>query len=962
MSTAEPSLSTPSADAPAPCRGASSGRRNPVVAALACLALALLAYAPAARRAEFLNFDDNFYFGPEAHVFRAASAAADEGNVFSGLAVLLDPTAVVADVWLPVAHVSLWLDARVFGADATWLHLTAALWHALAAFVLLRALLALRAPWSIAGPATLVFLLHPALCESVAWVSGRKDVLSGVLVFGAIWLAAARSERVRALDLAGVAVLTVLAMYAKATAVVLPLLLFVAVGVRGGGRRRWLLPLASFVAVIPAAWHHQHNAAMAGTMAAGSVVDRLAQVPGAFLHYGATALWPRGLDVLYPEVATLEGFRAAVVWQAPLLALVIAAIGFCARLPRVRAVAAGLAGFGLALLPFNTAWPASSIGVADRYLYLALPWLAVAVFAAMPPRPRLRLLVGGAIGLALLVATWLRAADFTNSQRLWRASLAEHPDSAVAALNLLQAGMQTAGGLALVDAAEGRALAERAAKVARYPEHERRAHLVLAQLAAAEGRTADAALEAAKALDATQRIVDSGRVRRDLGEALLVETLIASLQPLRAAGEFAAAERALDRARSLRPDDPRVASAEVLLDVERLAADHAAGKPFDDARAAALDERLERVREAGGDDAQVAYAQGTLARVGGKRLRAIACFRRAAQRDPLLADAWVSAAEVCLEVPSAAEAEEYARSGISIALQAGRAVDPRLRLCLARALQGQGRLDEAIGSLQDHCEQTAGRDRDANRLLSGLLMHKARMRLAQPDVTAEELERLCQRALRFRPDEPAVDLVRAKLLRDQRRFRESIDALERLQKALPDLEETQSWLAENLRDLGYERLFAKDDLGAAEAWLRFLAMPVEDVPQEAVRLQLQAIWRRQESAGIDARKRGDEAAARAAFRLCLSVEPDKHWAAWLLLSGLVEDAAADPDELDRLSRLALEGQQRHGLDRSRQVYARALVLRRLERSEDAARLVADYLASPDADAPADVLDALRAMR
>jgi hypothetical protein len=51
----------------------------------------------------------------------------------------------------------------------------------------------------------------------------------------------------------------------------------------------------------------------------------------------------------------------------------------------------------------------------------------------------------------------------------------------------------------------------------------------------------------------------------------LVETLLSSLTPLRLAGRELDADRALDRARSLRPDDARVAAAEVLLAVEALA-------------------------------------------------------------------------------------------------------------------------------------------------------------------------------------------------------------------------------------------------------------------------------------------------------------------------------------------------------------------------------------------------------
>ena len=53
-------------------------------AALALFALAFLAYGPSLSGAQFLNFDDNFYFGPDHAVFQAATFAANERGVFAG--------------------------------------------------------------------------------------------------------------------------------------------------------------------------------------------------------------------------------------------------------------------------------------------------------------------------------------------------------------------------------------------------------------------------------------------------------------------------------------------------------------------------------------------------------------------------------------------------------------------------------------------------------------------------------------------------------------------------------------------------------------------------------------------------------------------------------------------------------------------------------------------------------------
>jgi tetratricopeptide (TPR) repeat protein len=933
------------------------------LAALACTLLALLAYGPSLPGAGFLNFDDNLYFGPDNELFRAANDAARERGVLAGLWAVVGPGAVVADVYLPVAHASLWLDGWWFDGRPFGPHLVAVLLHACAGVLLLRWLLAMRLPVVVAGATAGAFVVHPALCESVAWVSGRKDLLCGVFVFAALWRTSCFVTTGRRMELVAMFVLAVLAMYSKATAVVLPLVAGLTVLWLHGDRRAYLAPLVLLLATLPIALHHQSNAALAGTMIGGGAIDRLPQVPGALLHYAMTAAWPTHLNVLYPEVATLERFRLGAFAASGALGVLLLVALMCCCHRRLRWTGIGLAGFFVALLPFNTAFPASVIGVADRYLYLAVPWLAVALFSLVPQRGRWPCVVGVAVVFVLLVATWQRAPTFGSSEQLWCDSLEQDPVNAVALLNLIQATSRRHEGASVVDLAATKELAERAVAAARYPEHERRAQLLLLQFALAENRLEAASLACRRALAATERIADSGRVSRPVAEQLLVETLLSSITPLRLAGEGEAAVRALERAKSLRPSDARIAAAEVLLAVEALVASTggAAVAPADP-RLTAIERQIEAARKDKAEDAQLEYAAGVFARLKGQSLKAIACFRRAAGRSPELAEAWVGAAEVCLDGAMAAEAEEYARGGISIAVQLGRAADPRLRLCLARALQGQGRLDEAIGSLQDYVNQTGLRDRDAARLLSGLLMHKARQRLSAPDVTHTELQGMIERALRVNPQEPAVDLVRARILRDQRRFASAIEALERLQRAMPDLEDTAEMLAENLRDLGYQRLIAKDDAAAADAWLRCVALNVPEVPLDAVKLQLAAIWRRQEQAGIAARQNGDESGARAAFRLCLRIAPDQWWAAWLLVLGLVEDPAADVHELEQRSQQAIDWQVQHQLERSRQVIVRAMVLRRLQRQEEARTLLDDYLAAPDAETSAEMLQALRSLR
>src|ERR1039458_9071473 len=83
------------------------------------------------------------------------------------------------DYWHPLTWLSLMLDASLFGQKAGGFHFTNVALHAangVLLFLLLRMLT--EALWRSVLVAAL-FALHPLRVESVAWVTERKDVLSG---------------------------------------------------------------------------------------------------------------------------------------------------------------------------------------------------------------------------------------------------------------------------------------------------------------------------------------------------------------------------------------------------------------------------------------------------------------------------------------------------------------------------------------------------------------------------------------------------------------------------------------------------------------------------------------------------------------------------------------------------------------------------------------------------------------
>ncbi|MFN3241160.1 MAG: hypothetical protein ACE37K_06565 [Planctomycetota bacterium] len=909
---------------------------------LCMVLLALIVYLPAALGAELLQFDDNFFFGP------------DNPEFVAGLGAIW--TEPIANAYLPVAHTSMWLDFAVAG-DAPFLpHLHALLLHAIAAVVLVRLLTTLGVPRLAAHVTAAIFVVHPALCESVAWVSSRKYVLSGLFVFWALLQTARFARAPSPQRLAGVVVLTVLAMLSNATAVVLPLL---GVGVAlwvGGDRRRFAAPLLSFGAAALLALMHQQVAAAQGTMAASESGSRLAQVPGAFWHYLTTAVWPTRLNVLYPEVDTLEAFRAQ--WLPGTVALLaFVALGIGLAIPRrTRAIGAGLCAFVLALLPFNTAYPASAIAAADRYLYLAVPGLALALTAATALVHARGPWLAAALALPLL---WLgagRAHDFQDDATLWRTSLEADEHNAVAHLNLVYDRMRTPN----VSIDRLTPHLDAAVKAARYPVHELRARVLLRQLAMAvadyEGAAnhAEGAIRAARA----QLALETTEQRRRLASDQLLQAQLDAFEPLQLHGRDQQAEAVLVAAKDQAPEHPQVIAFAATRELKALqpellkkARDGQAPRlDDDDARAAAVDARLAAARERHPDHAGLWLAQALWDQARDRVTSALRCFRKATELRPQDATAWLGASRLMREKRLYDGALEFARKGFE------QRSDPRLLQEVALALVGLNRLREAEQYLTAYM-QLQPDDRDSGKILSNLLIGRAYELLHDPDKRAE-VKRLVEDALRYNADESKAYLVMGKLAQEQRSYAIAVRYLEKAVELLPDYEDARRQLAASLAALGYDSLLRKDLDAAAEAWGRCLEVAPDEFDDAGIQEQLGKLWGHSESLGVKSLKDGKVDEAIVAFRRCLRLDPDQHWASWLLATALYRQPDPDLDELEELCVQAIAWQHRHQQDAGRQVYLLAKVLQKQGEPDDARKAARTYLLEPGKDADPRVMKLL----
>jgi hypothetical protein len=119
---------------------------------------------------EFVNFDDPDY------VYR--NPRVTQGLTFDGIAWAM--TTNCCTNWHPLTWLSHMLDCQIYGPYAGLHHLTSVLLHAITAVLLF---LVLRRTTGDLWPSAFVaavFAVHPLHVESVAWVTERKDVLSGL--------------------------------------------------------------------------------------------------------------------------------------------------------------------------------------------------------------------------------------------------------------------------------------------------------------------------------------------------------------------------------------------------------------------------------------------------------------------------------------------------------------------------------------------------------------------------------------------------------------------------------------------------------------------------------------------------------------------------------------------------------------------------------------------------------------
>ncbi len=211
--------------------------------------------------------------------------------------------------YFPLSYTLLWMQWPFFGLQSTGYHVTSILLHVTSSLLVWLLLTRMRIPG--AWISALVFTIHPACVESVAWVSETKNTLSLVLFLTSCIFWIAQDEREAGpprerLYLASLA-LFLLTMFAKTSVVAMPVLTLLYAWWKRGrvttldAVRAAPLFLISLVLGLVTI-HYQHGRAIGvEQLPVGGLDSRIAIAGMAILFYLTTIVWPLHLLPIYPR-------------------------------------------------------------------------------------------------------------------------------------------------------------------------------------------------------------------------------------------------------------------------------------------------------------------------------------------------------------------------------------------------------------------------------------------------------------------------------------------------------------------------------------------------------------------------------------------------------------------------------------------------------------------------------------
>lgn len=374
-------------------------------------------------------FFDFTYFDDDKLILTDQSFLRDPSNVRR--AFERDVFGTKSPTYRPVLTLSFMADAWAAGKAPLVYHLTNVVLHALATIGVFLVLVSLGYPRVPSVLASVVFAVHPVLTFAVAWIPGRNDSLLTLLALSA-WLAFLRYVRTQGWGAyAAHVVLFAAAVFTKETAVALPLVatLYLGLLARESLRLRPTALLAVGWLGVVLGWLALRAPIVAAARPRSVTLETLALNARSLLELLGTILvpFPLAISPTFSRRGIAIGIIAALI--------VVSAIALLRRERRAYGLF-GVAWFAVLLGP-TLAVHQSAVGFEYMHhrAYLPLVGLtivAVEVFGVARAGARVRARAGAAIALAVIFAavTMVHARQFQDGITFWSAAVRDVPRSA----------------------------------------------------------------------------------------------------------------------------------------------------------------------------------------------------------------------------------------------------------------------------------------------------------------------------------------------------------------------------------------------------------------------------------------------------------------------------------------------------------------------------------------------------
>lgn len=382
---------------------------------------------------ELITFDDKLYVYDNPAVLSGLSAESIKWAF----------TAFHSANWHPLTWLSHMLDVTMFGGNAGGHHAVNVFLHlanSILSFVVFRKLTGRFLP---SAAIAVLFAVHPAHVESVAWVAERKDVLSALFMLLAIWAYTgyAREDAVKGTAVwnskAYIACLVLFAMglMAKPMIVTLPfvLLLFdywpLGRFEKLGDLRSlvieklpmFALSVASSILTVMA----QRSGGAVQTLEFLPLEMRLMNAATAYVKYVITLFYPSGLGLWYPYQDVIP------VWQVAAAVAVLAGVTYlCYRLRDThRYLLVGWLIFLGTLVPVIGIVQVGGQSMADRYTYIPYFGLFIMLVFGLDAvigraRRTVYIAVFAVAALVFTAVSFVQTGYWKNSETIYARTLA----------------------------------------------------------------------------------------------------------------------------------------------------------------------------------------------------------------------------------------------------------------------------------------------------------------------------------------------------------------------------------------------------------------------------------------------------------------------------------------------------------------------------------------------------------